>query len=193
MSGKTICLVKPTNTLKYCFNDVFLFHFFLVITVSSTFLHGLEAPLKLRLHTLWKKLFLINFLLWLIQDWTQKLGLRFDVQKKPTDELHIPLNSWSLHSFSHRLSKITDRTLDVVFSRFSSISFTITLRQKPKGVTRIIWVKQALSLSCNSTEREPVLRRLRVNPVGFCFKVIVNEILLNLEKTTSTGIFFYFN
>ena len=29
----------------------------------------------------------------------------------------------------------TDRTLDVVFSRFRGFSFTITLRQKPKGVT----------------------------------------------------------
>ena len=119
-----------------------------------------------------------------------KIGPTF--WRSKTEELHIPLKSWSLYRFSHRLSKITDSTLDVVFSRFRSISFTITLREKPNGVTRIIWVKQALSLSCNSTEREPVLRQLRVNPVGFCFKVIVNEILLNLEKTTSTGIFFYF-
>ena len=35
-----------------------------------------------------------------------------------------------------RLIKITNRTLDFVFSRFISISFIITLRQKPKGVTR---------------------------------------------------------
>ena len=36
----------------------------------------------------------------------------------------------------HRLIKITDRTLDVVFSRFRGFSFTITLSQKPKGVPR---------------------------------------------------------
>ena len=35
----------------------------------------------------------------------------------------------------HRLIKITDRTLDVVFSIIMCVSFTITLRQKPKGVT----------------------------------------------------------
>ena len=32
-------------------------------------------------------------------------------------------------------SKITDKTLDVVVSRFLGFSFIITLRQKPKGVT----------------------------------------------------------
>ena len=36
---------------------------------------------------------------------------------------------------NHRLMKIADRTLDVVLSRFIRISFIITLRQKPKGVT----------------------------------------------------------
>ena len=36
----------------------------------------------------------------------------------------------------HKLIEIKNRTLDVVFSRFISISFTITLRQRPKGVTR---------------------------------------------------------
>ena len=36
----------------------------------------------------------------------------------------------------HRLIKITDRSLNVVFSRFICFSFTITLRPKPKGVTR---------------------------------------------------------
>ena len=36
----------------------------------------------------------------------------------------------------HRLIKITDRTLDVVFSRFGWNFFTITLRQKPRGVSR---------------------------------------------------------
>ena len=32
---------------------------------------------------------------------------------------------------------IPDRTLDVVFSKFRGFSFTITLRQQPKGVRRI--------------------------------------------------------
>ena len=45
----------------------------------------------------------------------------------------------------HRLINITDGTLDVVFSRFRGFSFTISLRQKPKGVTRSM-----LSLSCDS-------------------------------------------
>ena len=36
----------------------------------------------------------------------------------------------------YRLIKITDSTLDVVFSRFMCVSFTITLKLKPKGVTR---------------------------------------------------------
>ena len=45
----------------------------------------------------------------------------------------------------HRLINNTDGTLDVVFSRFRGFSFTISLRQKPKGVTRSM-----LSLSCDS-------------------------------------------
>ena len=32
---------------------------------------------------------------------------------------------------------ITDRTLDVVFSRLKDFSFATTLRQKPEGVTRM--------------------------------------------------------
>ena len=42
-----------------------------------------------------------------------------------------------------------------------------------------VGVEQALSLSCNSTEREPVLRRLLVTPLGFCLRVIVNETRIN--------------
>ena len=38
MSGKTICFLTPSNTLMYCYNVVFLFHCFLVITVIL-FLH----------------------------------------------------------------------------------------------------------------------------------------------------------
>ncbi len=40
--------------------------------------------------------------------------------------------------------------LDVVFSRFRGFSFTITLRQKPKGVTRN--VEQALSVNLQDRE-----------------------------------------
>ena len=42
----------------------------------------------------------------------------------------------------------------------------------------------SLSVLCNSTVREPVLRRLRITPLVFCLRVIGNEILINLEKTT---------
>ena len=51
----------------------------------------------------------------------------------------------------HRKIKITDKTLDVVFSRFMYFPFTITMRQKPKGVmpslrrTGSLCVEQALS------------------------------------------------
>ena len=51
--------------------------------------------------------------------------------------------------------------------KIRGFSFTITLRKKPKGVTRMVSV-------CNST------------PLGFCLRVIVNEKPRNLEKTTSS-------
>ena len=50
--------------------------------------------------------------------------------------------------------KITDRTLDVGFLGFMCASFTITLRQKPKGVTR--------SQRRTGSKRSSVPRRLRV-------------------------------
>ena len=40
--------------------------------------------------------------------------------------------------FSHRLISNTDRALEVVFSIFRGFPFTITLRQRPKGVTRML-------------------------------------------------------
>ena len=58
------------------------------------------------------------------------------------------------------------------------VSFTITLRQKPKEVT-------SSRHRTRQREREPDLRRLRVTPLGFCLRVIVNETQINLEKTTS--------
>ena len=46
---------------------------------------------------------------------------------------------------------------------------------------------QDLSLSLElQAEREPVLRRLCVTPLGFCLRVIVKEKYMNFEKTTSS-------
>ena len=60
--------------------------------------------------------------------------------------------------------------LDVVFLRFMGFSITITLRQKLKGVTRMLrWIT-----------------RQRRESMRFCLRVIVNEKILNLEKTTSS-------
>ena len=50
----------------------------------------------------------------------------------------------------------------------------------------VVRVEQALSLCKIARQRECILRRLRVTPLGFCLRVIVNEILINLEKTTSS-------
>ena len=60
-------------------------------------------------------------------------------------------------SFNQRLIRITDKTLDVVFSRFRGFSFTITLRQKSKGVK----YAHALSLCL------VIQRGMRVTPLGF--------------------------
>ena len=81
-----------------------------------------------------------------------------------------------MSSLTHRLIKITDRTLHVVFSIFGWNSFTITLRQKPRGISR----------SRITRQREPVLRWLRETPLDFCFSVIVNKFHPNLEMTTSS-------
>ena len=84
------------------------------------------------------------------------------------------INIYSDNGFKHRLIKITNRTLDVDFSRFMYVSFKITLRQKPKGVTR----KLSLCLVIH--------RGMRVTPLGFCLRVFVNEKPINLEKTTTS-------
>ena len=78
----------------------------------------------------------------------------------------------------HRLIKITDTTLDVVISGFGCNSFTFTLRQKPRGVSR--------------RQREPVLRRLRETPLGVCLRVIMNEFHPELVNTTSIVLFIIF-
>ena len=56
-----------------------------------------------------------------------------------------------------------DRKLDVVFSRFSSFSFTMILRQWPKGVKRMLF--------------------LSVLYTRLCHRVIVNENPKNLQNT----------
>jgi len=82
------------------------------------------------------------------------------------------------HGFRHRLINNTDRTLDVVFSRFRGFSFIVTLRQKPKEVTRML----SLCLV--------IQRSMRVTPSGFFLRVIVNEKTLNIKKPTSS-VFLY--
>ena len=59
---------------------------------------------------------------------------------------------WSSQQCNHRLIKKTDRTLDVVSSIFGWTSFIMTLRQKPRGVSR--------SRRRITSQRETVLRRL---------------------------------
>ena len=59
-------------------------------------------------------------------------------------------------------------------SRFRGFSFTIILRQNPKGV-------KCMHFLCLVIQRS-----MHVTPLGFCLGVIVNEKLLNLDKTTSS-------
>ena len=54
--------------------------------------------------------------------------------------------------------------------------FTIIQRQRLKGYR----------VQLQDREREPDLRRMRVTPLDFCLRIIVNEKPLNLEKTTSS-------
>ena len=72
-----------------------------------------------------------------------------------------------------QINNNTYRTVDVVFLRFRGFQFTIGLRKKSKGVTRI---------------RRRILRRMRVTPLGVFPRVIANENPLNLEKTRSSVI-----
>ena len=51
---------------------------------------------------------------------------------------------------------------------------------------QITEVKPERLVKCLLRQREPVLRRLRVTPLGLSFRVIVNETHINLEKTTSS-------
>ena len=83
---------------------------------------------------------------------------------------------------NQRLIRITDRTLDIVFSKFGCNSFIITLSQKPREVLRSRRKTDSLCLV--------ILRQLRETPLGFCLRVIVNEFHPNLEKTTSSVLSF---
>ena len=66
-----------------------------------------------------------------------------------------------LRPVKQQINNNTDRTLDVVFSRF--FLSTITLRQKPKGVTHMLSLCLVMQ------------RGMRVTPLGFCLRVIVNK------------------
>ena len=65
-----------------------------------------------------------------------------------------------------------NRTLDAVFSRFLCVSFTITMRKQPKGVTRSR--RRTVSLSVFFLRRQ-------VSPLGYCLRVIVNVTHRNLD------------
>ena len=47
----------------------------------------------------------------------------------------------------------------------------------------------SLSVELQDREREPVLRRLRVTPLGFWLRVIVKETHIDHEKTTSSVLY----
>ena len=66
-----------------------------------------------------------------------------------------------------QINNNTDRTLDVFFSRFRGFSFTIILRQMPKGMPRLI-----------------ARKRMRVTPFGFCLRVM-NEKPLKFDVQCS--------
>ena len=77
----------------------------------------------------------------------------------------------SVH-YTHRLIKLTDRTQDVVFSMY--VCF---VHNNPEAVAQRSYAQSAQ----NKTYREPVIRRLRVTPLGFCLRVIMNETDINLD------------
>ena len=73
-------------------------------------------------------------------------------------------------SLRAQIDNNTDRRLDVVFSRLRGFSFTIIMRQRPKGVTRMLSICLVIQ------------RCLHETPLGFCLRVVVNEKPLNLEE-----------
>ena len=74
-------------------------------------------------------------------------------------------------TFIPQINNNTDRRLDVVFQDLGGFSFTITLRKKPKGVNRMLSI---LSFNAERAYFFWLLTQL----------FVVNEIPLNLEKTT---------
>ena len=60
---------------------------------------------------------------------------RWENSRQSTEFPNQNLRDLGTEIHGHRLINNTDRTLDVVFSRLRDYSFTITLRQRPKGVT----------------------------------------------------------
>ena len=82
--------------------------------------------------------------------------------------------------WTHRLIKITDRTLDVIFSRFGWNASKITLRQKPRGVSRSRRRTGSLCLV--------IQRRLSETHQAFCLRVIANKFHPNLEKRTPISV-----
>ena len=85
---------------------------------------------------------------------------------------------------SHRLIKITKDTRCRIFKNYVCFVHNNPETEAQKEL-RVVSVERVFSLSFNSVEREPVLRGVRVTPLGFCLRVIVNETYINLEKTTS--------
>jgi len=94
------------------------------------------------------------------QGWTETQPVQF-CQKK-----------FYFNKLDQRLIKMINRTMDVVFTRSGWNSFIITLRQKPRGVSRS---RRRTSSLC-----------LRETPLGFWLRVNVNEFHPNPEKTTSS-------
>ena len=80
------------------------------------------------------------------------------VSRDASNERKEKYGSGKLYGVTIHYLTITDRTLDVVFSRCRGLSFTRTLRKH-------------------------VQRRMRVTHLCFCLWVIVNEKPLNLEQT----------
>ena len=76
--------------------------------------------------------------------------------------------------FDHPMKEVwlwSKKGLDVVFSRFRGFSFTITLRKKPKGVTRISVEQLSLSLCF------VIQRRMCGIPLGVYLKKTTPSVL----------------
>ena len=87
----------------------------------------------------------------------------------------------SFVTFKHRLIKKTDRTLNVVFLRFMCFSFTITLSQEPKRVTRSRRRTGSLSVELEYRERvcftTTTLNSFGLLPRGYCERKPINHLV----------------